>query len=647
MESKKRGRPIGVRNGQLKTGACSRPNILSSNQCTKRYRTILPRDSHASLSGGKTAEQSEEGGFLVDCDVLSGQCYICMKTEKVLNLRTNQEKEEIGRTVTEIIGKRISSSYDLLICLSCFKTIKSYRKAQETWQVLSGQLCNEFANGELVKSAEFWSGRKTSVEILNKNLDQEKTVTVIKLKLNNLDMTDCDINLKYIQLDSIDEPDIHDLHLCQLLIKCSRLNVELDLDKDFCQKFDMNSSTIHAREINDIVERVSFGVNGFVKLSLHKSEFNFDCGECKEGFSNIHDCIKHVNKHELQQWISINGDGVQCKFCGRCFKTESSLTNHIAFHHPIRKYKCEYCGDEFINKLKIKNHIKEHIIYFCSYCNETFINEEYLNSHMTENHSLTINEANLNENSNCNEILNACDIIEIKTLDGWICQVCKKLFQRKSNYNEHLQRHLGIGDKPCPYCGHLFFASSLRKHIVTKHAEEDNKESLDKKLFKTSSCLLHCDVCSLNFKSQGDLADHKKSVHLNILCDSISQFGVSQMLEDQNTSVDFEATNSKELSLVPESMKEDNIRLKFEENNFPLPTILKIMEKTLYHCPLCSKIFQHLKSYQLHIQSKHINPFLCSICRDCTFSTSVQLKTHQENCKFVFNIETANQAQQC
>ena len=463
MEFKKRGRPLGVRNGQPKAGACSRPNILRSNQWTKRYRSILPRDSHARL---KSAEHCEEGGFLLSGDIISGQCEICMNTNKVFNLSEHREKEAFVKTVVEIIGRRSSSSLFIHLCFSCCQTIKSYRRAQETLQVLTSQLCNDFANGEKTKSLEFWSGRNIVFETLNKSSEDENTVTVIGMKLNNIDMVVIDTNLKYIQLEYTDEHEHETPDLCQILVKSSRLKVELDLSKEFCQKFDMKSSTILAREINDWVKKVSFGVNGFVKLSLEKTEFNYECTECKEGFSNIYDCIKHVNNHEMQQWISINGDGVQCRFCGGCFRTESSLNAHVEIHHPIRKLKCEYCGEEFCNKYEIRSHIKEHIIYICSYCNETFINEEYLNLHMTKQH-ISPNEEKLKETNNFCEISNASEIIEIKTLDGWICQkVCKKLFQRKSNYNEHLQRHFGIGDKLCPYCDELFFASSLRKHIL-------------------------------------------------------------------------------------------------------------------------------------------------------------------------------------
>ena len=646
MESKKRGRPLGVRNGQLRSVSHSKPNILRRNQ----YRDILPKDNHANI---RLAEQCEESEFLLAGDITSGACDICLKTENVSKLKRSHQKKEFSNIILKIIGKRIFSNFDINLCFTCFQALNSYFIAQETLQSLSKQLSSVYENGEKAKSSMFWSGRKTKLETLNESIDEENVINVIELKLNNSGNTNCDMNLKFVKLEKKDE-DEAPTDLCQILLKSLRLKVEMDVSLDFFQHFDIKSSTITDGDLNNIVQKVSFGSEGIVQLSLQKGEYDFECQECKEGFSNIYDCIKHVNRHELQHWISINGNGVQCKFCGRCFKYESNLEGHVEMYHTIRKYKCEYCGCVFSNKLKMMSHTKEHIIYICSYCNETFVNEDSLNFHM-RNHNIIQEDKEYPKEIDNSKISNRNDIVEIKTLDGWICQVCNKLFQRKSNYNEHLQRHLGFGDKPCPYCKELFFASSLRKHISTKHANQTSMESFNNKPQYSKnkslqSCSIHCHICNLPFKCFQDLENHKKSFHLDIISESIPLFGVSQSLEDKSILVTQESTLDYGKQAANQLHDHFDVISKPGDNsdqaNFsPLPTILKVLNKTLYHCTICSACFEHLKSYNLHLQSKHLKPFLCQICKDSSFPTNILLDQHQMNCG-ALNFEAQNQNQE-
>ena len=82
------------------------------------------------------------------------------------------------------------------------------------------------------------------------------------------------------------------------------------------------------------------------------------------------------------------------------------------------------------------------------------------------------------------------------------CEICKKVFSKKSNFRSHM----GIHDKSeqkhkCGFCGETFaWKSSLNRHIQRSHSE--------------SPSVFKCDWCEKSYKVQSVLKDHVKRDHV-------------------------------------------------------------------------------------------------------------------------------------
>ena len=82
------------------------------------------------------------------------------------------------------------------------------------------------------------------------------------------------------------------------------------------------------------------------------------------------------------------------------------------------------------------------------------------------------------------------------------CEICKKVFSKKSNFRSHM----GIHDKSeqkhkCGFCGETFaWKSSLNRHIQRSHSE--------------SPSVFKCDWCDKSYKVQSVLKDHIKRDHV-------------------------------------------------------------------------------------------------------------------------------------
>ena len=106
------------------------------------------------------------------------------------------------------------------------------------------------------------------------------------------------------------------------------------------------------------------------------------CQKCKRGYIGNHVCTERKVPEEQS-----------CEFCGRIFKSRSTLREHIDSLHLNKKpFKCEDCGKGFPSNHRLSDHIaQQHKPAICNICNKSISNiwelrrhEVYVHKKMTK-----------------------------------------------------------------------------------------------------------------------------------------------------------------------------------------------------------------------------------------------------------------------
>ncbi|XP_021960809.1 gastrula zinc finger protein XlCGF7.1 [Folsomia candida] len=107
---------------------------------------------------------------------------------------------------------------------------------------------------------------------------------------------------------------------------------------------------------------------------------------CGKSFGHRSALNSHKWTHSAPQ------DDLVCERCGKTFKLQSGLRDHIKSVHLSReegaaRFTCDICGKGLIDKSKLARHRKIHIDpadapHLCTLCGKRFRLNEYLNIHM-------------------------------------------------------------------------------------------------------------------------------------------------------------------------------------------------------------------------------------------------------------------------
>ncbi|XP_072286938.1 zinc finger protein 541 [Pyxicephalus adspersus] len=101
---------------------------------------------------------------------------------------------------------------------------------------------------------------------------------------------------------------------------------------------------------------------------------------------------------------------LECRVCGKMFRSTSSLTKHVASHSQERKHVCDICKKAF----KRQDHLNGHMLthqnskpYVCTElgCNKSYCDSRSLKRHLIVNHGQVTGKNISALNSTCNESL--------------------------------------------------------------------------------------------------------------------------------------------------------------------------------------------------------------------------------------------------
>ena len=216
------------------------------------------------------------------------------------------------------------------------------------------------------------------------------------------------------------------------------------------------------------------------QMYFHKKTHTSDwaCDDCEIKFSRKWTLRRHLveihglHPHELDvedetedqdESSEIDSDtsedeikvNLNCTFCGKEFKLQRYLDNHIKDNHQSQSFTCSVCPSKFNQKKNLKRHEEtvhskhpEDVVNFtgekktfaCLVCSEEFTRMDNLERHIREHTQLTQKLAceicgkNYSRKENLQEHIN---LVHLHKETKFICRYCKKEFDRKRTLTRH------------------------------------------------------------------------------------------------------------------------------------------------------------------------------------------------------------------
>lgn len=228
-------------------------------------------------------------------------------------------------------------------------------------------------------------------------------------------------------------------------------------------------------------------------MRKHTGETPYKCNSCEKGFRSKIGLSQHQAKHTGQFEFA-------CPTCGKGFQNKSYLMVHQRVHSDIKPYPCTTCGTNFKSKQSLLDHTNRHLglkPHICDICGRGFITKGLCKTHQKVHTGLDNRK--------------------------YSCKICSKRFVSKSYLQTHLKIH--TGEKPfiCEVCGKGFLVRvDLRIHSTMHTGEKSYVCEICGKAFARRDALrchrrshtgerpYSCDLCGQTFTQFTPMAIHKR-----------------------------------------------------------------------------------------------------------------------------------------
>ena len=239
---------------------------------------------------------------------------------------------------------------------------------------------------------------------------------------------------------------------------------------------------------------------------LRENETCIMCKQCRLPFSSAGELQLHVSENHRESL----GNRGKCNLCGKYFPKLADLDRHTLLEHarentPVtpaipprrsetvgkksvfdkmefvddpgtdRKYRCKICGSSFKLRHHCSDHIKaihQQLSYPCEVCNKRYKSKRALKMHLLDHQDQGV-------------------VTNVEAYHR--CQICKKAFLRRHQFENHVRVRHGTMMFPCHLCDKRFTHEELL-HSHMKNHKETYK-------FK-------CQICQISFATVKDRQVH-------------------------------------------------------------------------------------------------------------------------------------------
>ncbi|XP_053307746.1 zinc finger protein 574-like [Spea bombifrons] len=261
-----------------------------------------------------------------------------------------------------------------------------------------------------------------------------------------------------------------------------------------------------------------------LKLVSHKQVVHImgrkhKCGVCGKHFKKQVHIQNHMRTHTGERPF-------QCTTCGRTFSAHANLTRHSLLHTGEKPFRCEVCGRGFTQSSNLQQHRTLHTQpspHTCEVCGQKFRRAAKLACHMYKHTGVMPYKC-----PDCEETFMCRKLMELHRLvhegkEPFYCQECGKHFAKESQVEGHRCRAFRWAPNVCPTCGkRLNSKTDLTLHMMVHDGQRPYKCQLCTKSFTSQSALtrhrqLHsdvrphkCDVCAKGFLESFALQIHRR-----------------------------------------------------------------------------------------------------------------------------------------
>ena len=189
--------------------------------------------------------------------------------------------------------------------------------------------------------------------------------------------------------------------------------------------------------------------------------------------------------------------------CEKVFRTWEARKLHQSCHSKTYTYICDICGKQFKQNNYLRQHRKSHkepTIWPCEYCGEKLKTCLRYKNHIVNVHVEKKDEVALK-----------------RKIKFYSCDICKKVFGEKKEFNQHTNIHFGLKPFKCVQCEKCFSSkSNLLQHV---------KIHMGGKRFK-------CSYCSKSYSEPKMLTLHLRLKHKTVVDESHDSDSGSETSEE-------------------------------------------------------------------------------------------------------------------
>ncbi|XP_030386502.1 zinc finger protein 2 [Scaptodrosophila lebanonensis] len=194
-------------------------------------------------------------------------------------------------------------------------------------------------------------------------------------------------------------------------------------------------------------------------MRVHTDEKLYSCEVCDKK-------LKHLRNYREHMLTHTNIKPHQCNICERFYRTTSSLAAHKRTHTEDKPHKCDTCGRGFAALDHMRRHKLTHTgerPFACDLCDKAYYDSSSLRQHK----------------------------ISHTGAKAFTCEICGLGLSQKSGYKKHMLVHSGEKPHKCHICGRAFtFTSNLNAHVRLHSGEKPFKCEHCSKAFPTKKRLL-------------------------------------------------------------------------------------------------------------------------------------------------------------